>query len=85
MYCLFWYDGGVFYEEVRDREKSEEGEEDRVTIRTTTSRGLSTDEDQRAEKGQRCRRKAGEEFRTARTQIRWMVDILMRDRFFPTS
>lgn len=54
MYCLFWYDGGVFYEEVRDRGKSEEGEEDRVTIRTTTSRGLSTDEDQRAEKGQRC-------------------------------
>lgn len=28
-----------------------------------------------------CGRKDGEEFRTARTQIRWMVDIPMRDRF----
>lgn len=67
-------------EQTRKSIRKEKERERKKIERATMSRGLSTEEDQRARKGQRW--KDSKEFHTARTQIRWTMDILMRDRFF---
>lgn len=68
----------VYFHREKDGRTDREGE--REKDKPTTSRGLSTEEDQRAVKGQRRGRKEGV-FRTVcRTQIR-RTDIPMRDRF----
>lgn len=86
IYYVCSYDGGVLYKEITDREKSKESERRLEQLRITTSRGSIDRRGSENGKGsEACRRTDGEEFRTARTQIRRIVGILMRDRFFPTS
>jgi len=76
-YC-FVYD--ILYEKIIEK-KEKKGD------RTTASNHQFIDRlGSEERKGSEAhRRKDGEEFRTARTQIRRIIDIPMRDRFFPTS
>lgn len=65
VYHSFWHGGAGLYEEIINREKIEGEGPIKSNYRTATSRGISTDKDQRAEEGQR---RVGET--TARSFVR---------------